>query len=308
MAMLIFQYALFALLPVGIVVYFRLFRRVELQGPRTRPDLFMLPDMLAIAVVFSLMFLPAVIVRVADIIEAAGKPRPAAVKAAEAVPKPPLLESVSPPSEKPASGKPAPPPLDTARVLQVMIALTLPVVGMLAVFMLRGARLSDLFGLGKMPVHRAFMSGAGLAILAYPITFLIHALVTYLTSSQEAPQQLVQSFRGATNDGDSSLLLAIGISAVVIAPVCEEIIFRGAFYPVLSRSLGRGTSALLTAIIFALIHDTLTAMPSLAFLALCFTLAYEATGSLLVPIFMHASFNGINLVMSWWFIRMGIPE
>jgi membrane protease YdiL (CAAX protease family) len=38
-------------------------------------------------------------------------------------------------------------------------------------------------------------------------------------------------------------------------------------------------------------HLNMAALPALFVLALCLTLAYEATGSLLVNIFMHGFFN-----------------
>jgi len=35
-------------------------------------------------------------------------------------------------------------------------------------------------------------------------------------------------------------------------------------------------------------------------LALCFTLAYEASGSLVVPMSMHALFNSAQLLFLYW--------
>jgi membrane protease YdiL (CAAX protease family) len=298
----IFVLAVFALLPVGVLIYARLLRRIDREGPKTRPDLFTAPDILAIGVVFALMFLPAVVVRIADAVTALTLPSSVA-PAAPAEPPAPGLPSL----EHKAPAKPKA-PLDTAQVMGVMLALSLPTLGLIAVIMIRGARPSDMFGLGKVPFFRAVGLGITFALLAYPITFTIHFIVEILFASKEAPQQLIQSFKGATNGGDSSLLIAIAISAVVVAPICEEIMFRGCFYPVGAKALGRGTSALLMSLIFALIHDTFTAAPSLTALAICFTIAYEATGSLLVPIFCHAAFNAINLLISWWFINLGVPQ
>ena len=55
-------------------------------------------------------------------------------------------------------------------------------------------------------------------------------------------------------------------------------------------------AALLTSALFALVHVNLASLPALFYLALCLTLAYEWTGSLLVPITMHALFNTVSLV------------
>ena len=54
---------------------------------------------------------------------------------------------------------------------------------------------------------------------------------------------------------------------------------------------------MLTAVLFALLHANVFSFAGLLLLALFFTIAYEYTGSLLVPIGMHATFNFINLAM-----------
>ena len=71
--------------------------------------------------------------------------------------------------------------------------------------------------------------------------------------------------------------------------------FRGFFYVVFKRYVGAPVSALFTAALFAAFHVNLTAFPGLFVLALCFTIAFEATGSLVVPMTMHALFNGAQL-------------
>jgi membrane protease YdiL (CAAX protease family) len=44
-------------------------------------------------------------------------------------------------------------------------------------------------------------------------------------------------------------------------------------------------------------HQHVGSLVPLFVLALSFTLAYEATGCLLVPIFMHALFNALNIAL-----------
>ena len=44
-----------------------------------------------------------------------------------------------------------------------------------------------------------------------------------------------------------------------------------------------------------------------ALLALCFVVAYEATGSLLVPMTMHALFNGAQLLFLYLAARSDLP-
>jgi len=56
-------------------------------------------------------------------------------------------------------------------------------------------------------------------------------------------------------DTTASLSL-VGVSAVALAPVCEELAFRGFLQPLLQQSLGHWPAILLTALPFALMHGT----------------------------------------------------
>jgi membrane protease YdiL (CAAX protease family) len=162
------------------------------------------------------------------------------------------------------------------------------------------------FGFRKVGLFRAMATGFLLAVLALPLTYAANAVTVWLTSSQEAPQVLVQKFNSAVSGGDTRLVGLITLSACVIAPVTEEVLFRGTFYPTLARSFGRGPAAIACALFFALVHDRFSDVPGLTVLALCFTLAYELTGSLLVPVFMHATFNGFSLLVMWWQVHAGV--
>jgi len=53
---------------------------------------------------------------------------------------------------------------------------------------------------------------------------------------------------------DRSSLLLVGVFAVTLGPVCEELIFRGFLLPVLHRSFGPVLAVILSAIPFSLLH------------------------------------------------------
>jgi len=87
------------------------------------------------------------------------------------------------------------------------------------------------------------------------------------------------------------------VVAVVVAPVVEEVLFRGLFQTTIRSYVQRPWPAIvLTAMLFAAIHEDQSHWPSLFVLALGLGYAYEKSGSLLRPIFMHAMFNGIAVV------------
>lgn len=94
------------------------------------------------------------------------------------------------------------------------------------------------------------------------------------------------------------LQVLLAIMAAAVAPVVEEMLFRGLFQTTIRSYLQRPWPAIvLTSLLFASIHEDISHWPSLFVLALGLGYAYEKSGSLLRSIFMHAMFNGINIAI-----------
>jgi len=87
------------------------------------------------------------------------------------------------------------------------------------------------------------------------------------------------------------------VLAVGVAPFFEECVFRGILLPILARRLGLGAGIFLSSLLFAAIHMHLPSLAPLLVIATGFALAYIMSGSLWVPIVMHAIFNGVNLLL-----------
>ena len=82
-----------------------------------------------------------------------------------------------------------------------------------------------------------------------------------------------------------------------MAPICEELLFRGVIYPSL-RDLGHPRLAIAASShLFAAIHGSLALMLPLTVLAVILVWLYEKTGSIVTPILMHAAFNAVNFAM-----------
>jgi membrane protease YdiL (CAAX protease family) len=96
------------------------------------------------------------------------------------------------------------------------------------------------------------------------------------------------------------------VFAIGIAPLVEEVLFRGILLPLMVRRLGTGPGLLLNAAGFAALHGDLGAFPALMLLAVALSLAYARTGSLRVPILMHLIFNGANLLLLLGLLRAGV--
>jgi membrane protease YdiL (CAAX protease family) len=92
-------------------------------------------------------------------------------------------------------------------------------------------------------------------------------------------------------------LVALGIATIILAPVAEEILFRGVLYPTIKQH-GFPRAALWgTSVLFALIHFNVAIFVPLLLLALLLVWLYEKTDNLLAPIAAHATFNAVNFAM-----------
>lgn len=80
---------------------------------------------------------------------------------------------------------------------------------------------------------------------------LLTVFVIVLGAMLKTPQ--VKSPMDDLMDSTTSIVL-VGFSAVALAPVCEELAFRGFLQPLLQQSAGAWAAILLTALPFALMH------------------------------------------------------
>jgi membrane protease YdiL (CAAX protease family) len=188
-------------------------------------------------------------------------------------------------------------PLTVDRLLPDSIGFIVFTVGIASYLkFLRGMSLLAMFGLTRLSTLKILGWAVGLLICASPLIGEAAILSrAALPKEDVVPQPLVELFRDVAHHADYPALAKLLIAIVVVAPICEEFLFRGFYYGVGKRFLGPVPAGFLTAMLFAASHLNLAGLASLFVLAVCFTLAYERTGSLLVPICMHALFNFTNL-------------
>ena len=106
------------------------------------------------------------------------------------------------------------------------------------------------------------------------------------------PQEAVTLVRETSDVG---LLVAMAVSAIIIAPIAEELIFRGYLYPVVKRFTDRWFASIFSGALFGVIHFNVMALPMLALMGIILAVIYEKSGSLWVPIGCHAAFNATSV-------------
>jgi membrane protease YdiL (CAAX protease family) len=189
--------------------------------------------------------------------------------------------------------------LDLEFVAQVLGFLTMQGLAIVWVSMFlgeHGLTWADAFGFRRAPGHSLALATVT-TVLALPIAlFVIGGLVTllYKAFGLTPEAQITVSF--LKKDIPGWQLAIMGFTAIVLAPVAEEALFRGVLYTTLRQRGYHGLAYLGTSALFALIHFNIHAMLPLFFLSLVWTWLYERTGNLLAPIAAHVLFNAINFV------------
>lgn len=162
--------------------------------------------------------------------------------------------------------------------------------GMVAYLGLRGVLSWRVLGPIR-PRWRHVAMGVGLGLSGLVIVLTLSEIVNQAFGPFEAPEQY------ALQVSTSSLLVLVltGITAVVLAPVIEETIFRSLLFQSVRRKLGLSAAMVIQALVFAYIHLEVVGNPpavvGLVALALWLAGSFHRTGSLVVPVTAHATYN-----------------
>ncbi|MBM3298961.1 MAG: CPBP family intramembrane metalloprotease [Deltaproteobacteria bacterium] len=113
-------------------------------------------------------------------------------------------------------------------------------------------------------------------------------------------------FRGTADPGASgagpdyaiSTIVIIALVLVVLAPVCEEIFFRGYLFSAMRNRMSLQPALLLSACLFAFVHfEAIGFLPRFA-VGYALGIIYEYRRNLIAPIVAHAVYNGGLLALS----------
>jgi len=147
----------------------------------------------------------------------------------------------------------------------------------------------------------------GRALLPAALGIFDYVLVTY---DWQAALQLaglhsdrlpLQPLVALIAESRSAWAIALAVlGASVVAPVVEEVIFRGVLYLPARRAMGAVPAAALVSVVFALAHGYVWGLPQLFVLSLIFVALFERTGTLLASMAAHSAFNTFHIVLLLW--------
>jgi membrane protease YdiL (CAAX protease family) len=200
-----------------------------------------------------------------------------------------------------ATGLLDPGALDASEVGAPLLALVVlsQLVGLGAVLLLLRRRAIPLRAVvGPVrPLRRNLGIGAGLGVLAIVGSTIVVSALVALSGSEATPDQVLT---GDIAETPTQLLLAI-TAAVVLAPIAEELLFRGLLHRALRGRLAIVPATMISSVLFAVVHVDVAfsqplALVGLTLVGVLLAVAYERTGGLVVPIAIHAVHNAVTIL------------
>jgi membrane protease YdiL (CAAX protease family) len=211
------------------------------------------------------------------------------------------------------------PNLDLTHVALVFSAMLLGVLthwpGMLHLFAMLGTMavyghtrhsLAKQWGLGSPPFLFSFAIALLVLMAIYIPLSITGGLGNWISKELGWPddaQPAIQYFLKAKGRTE---ILSLTLLAVVVAPVGEELFFRGLFQPVLKRLIGPWGSIGITSFLFAFAHGHAPTLLPLWMLGLILGVLYETTGSIVPGIMLHGLFNLSTVTLILLVRSMGV--
>jgi hypothetical protein len=157
------------------------------------------------------------------------------------------------------------------------------------------------FGLRRTPLWPAL--GACALMM---VSWWIFSRVVVLIFGEPEKQDIVEEL---TSEHSLLVLTSFGLLVCVLAPICEEIFFRGFMFRVFADRMGVAAAALLSGAIFGLVHlpgSPIVTGVVLMGLGVGFALLRWWTGSLLPSMALHAANNSLSFSVTvsdkWWIV------
>lgn len=190
----------------------------------------------------------------------------------------------------------------------------------IALFFLVGSLiyLALIFGVYRRTVHAYQLPWASLGVrpfnliwlFALPIVFIVQMsgaaavnllVVAPLTGGEfENPQ--IEAISGG-NPLTSTDFVLLFILIAVLAPIAEELFFRGMLYPLLRKHYSQWPAIIIDAGVFAVVHFLLVLVPALFIIGICLTWLRARSQSVLPSIFLHMLQNGLAMVTIYLFLN-----
>lgn len=141
-------------------------------------------------------------------------------------------------------------------------------------------------------------------LLSYPIMIGVNLVWRLFLGSQGYEQVTQDPIKMVQEGGSFAERMLIYTMIVLVAPVCEELVFRGAIFRYLHHRFPLAVAIAVSGFLFGLIHLNLYSFAPLMVIGVTLALAYRESGSIVSPIAFHSAFNTLNLLLILFFPKL----
>ena len=145
------------------------------------------------------------------------------------------------------------------------------------------------------PLKRYVVLGFVVGILLFVGIGLLGNVLTNVFGTP-APQSFTVAVKGVNYQWEFGFLALLG---GVVAPIKEEMIFRGLIYPPLRQAVGRGKGMLLTGLFFATLHFDIVRFLPLLIGGVVLAWLYERSSSIWPAVVAHGTWNILMAAALW---------
>ena len=151
----------------------------------------------------------------------------------------------------------------------------------------------DYFQFNFKPISKGLLDGIRGWLMIIPIVLLTSLLMNYFIENQMGSNPLLEI---VLNNNNYFAFLILFITTTLLAPLFEEIIFRGVLLPILVRDFGKIVGIVFSSFIFALAHLSFSEFPPLFILGVGLACTRLISGRLISSVFMHSLWNGLTFL------------
>ena len=184
----------------------------------------------------------------------------------------------------------------TPVALVVNIGLQFFMAGVVGILVVRRVGWVSWLGLRWRGWYWVFVVAPGAVIFMW-VVFGGLQISGYMEWMQSLGVETVQDTVKLLRKSEDPLVLGLmTLAAVVAAPLCEETVFRGYFYPVMKKFAGVWPAAFCSSLVFASAHGNITFILPLFVFGGVLVFIYEKTGSIWAPMAVHCCFNSATVL------------
>lgn len=178
----------------------------------------------------------------------------------------------------------------------VQFVATVSLVLLMTVWINR-AKLSDV-GINNVSINKYLKYGVLGGLILLVVIFTLSLPINFFQPELE-PQLYEEMLRSITKTQDFTFLFIIG---AILAPLSEELFYRGMIYPVFRDRFGPIPAMIIAGIIFGLAHYDLWRFVPLAVGGTILCYLYEKTNSIFVTTLAHGIWNGVMSLIVYFSI------